>query len=156
MNYSGNNNQCDICASKGCSQCVGKKTYERTLDLIEMYYCGAQFVEVVHHKKRKTIDVNPIDRASIKDIGILATKSHIPCKPKDTVFYPCSLTYAEVLGDDLQLITSGSIAFWDNDITKKIVAYTKNKDPKWVGKEYDTNHSDSGSPIFLNIPTVGN
>jgi hypothetical protein len=126
MNYKGNNNQCDICASKGCSNCIGKATKVKVLDLMDMYYCGAQFVELVHDKTTDTVLVNPIDRAEIKDIGILATKSHFPCRPADTVFYPCKVKYEDILGDKLQMITSGSVAFWSKEVTKKIVAYTLN------------------------------
>lgn len=138
MNYKGNNNQCDICAGKGCVHCNRKPRDEKTLDLCDMYYCGAQFVELIYTKASKEIVMVPIDRSTIKDIGILATKSHYPCLPGDPIFWPHTKTYTELLGDDLTLIVSSHTIFWSKELTKKIVAYTK-KGEKWEGVEYAIN-----------------
>jgi hypothetical protein len=90
-----------------------------------MYYCGAQFVELIFTKASKEIVVVPIDRSTIKDIGLLATKSNYPCVPGDPVFWNHPMTYEGLFGDDLTLIVSSHTIFWSEYIIKKIVAYTK-------------------------------
>lgn len=150
MNYKGDNNQCDICASKGCSYCTGKVTKVKSLDLMEMYYAGANFAELVFDRATNTISVVSIERSIIKDIGILSTKSHSSRLPDDMVFYSCDTKYKDILGENLEMITTGCVSFWSQAVIKKLVAYTVKK--KWVGVDYKIN-SPSG-PVFLDIPTA--
>jgi hypothetical protein len=91
---------------------------------MEMYYAGAQFAELVFDRTTNTISVEPIDRSIIKDIGLLATKSHSQCLPDAPIFWPIPITYKEVLGENLQLIVSSDPIFWNKELIKKIVAYT--------------------------------
>jgi hypothetical protein len=90
-----------------------------------MYYCGAQFVELIYTKATKEIVMVLIDRSTIKDIGILATKSYYPCLPGDPIFWPHNKTYTELLGEDINRIVSSHTIFWSKELTKKIVSYTK-------------------------------
>jgi hypothetical protein len=123
MNYNGDNNQCDICASKGCVNCTGPKADVKSLDMLDMYYCGAQFAELECSLSTGEIKVNPIDRSTIKDIGILTLKQARQCEVSNTPFSFNDKKYTEILGDDLDLIVSGGIHFWKCDVVKKIVAY---------------------------------
>lgn len=154
MNYRTDNQQCDICAGRGCQHCGRKNHEERTLDLCDMYYCGANFAELVFNRLTSEITINPIDRSTIKDVGLLTTKTVYRRTIDYPIFWPDSRTFADVLGVDLGLIVSSAPIGWDKNTIKKIVAYTNSKGTNWEGKEYDINSLKG--PIFLNIPETTN
>lgn len=154
MNYRTDNRQCDICAGRGCQHCGRKNREERTLDLCDMYYCGAQFAELVFNRLTSEITINPIDRSTIKDVGLLMTKNVYTRSMEYPIFWPHTKTFADILGFDLGLIVSSAPIVWNTKIIKKIVAYTNSKGTNWEGKEYDINSLKG--PIFLNIPETTN
>lgn len=96
-------NQCDICQGRTkCFYCKNESRPRKPLTMIDMYYCGGQFVEL--SIKDGEIIVKPIDRSIIKDIGSLVTMESYENRPYYNPFGYINKTYLDVLGDDLDRI----------------------------------------------------
>jgi ribosomal protein L31 len=102
-----NQTQCDICQGKhSCYYCGNVKTQNKTtlqeLEMIDIYYNGGKIVALTIDDQTNDVDVHPINRDLVDDIGTIVTTRTYEVDPNLHPFWPSAGTYRKILSPTLR------------------------------------------------------